>query len=173
MRIPMLRIVHYFGVFLAAGVFIALFDTRYLNAPLFLLIMARLIASRYFARNFAIIIGLIVEMNSPFSGLAHGVSVLAAYFFMDIYALRFVSRQTFLGVFICGLLTIMVAHGILVLLTALGIGSSVGWMPNQNFAHWFNFFTRGILTALTAVGITVMGVRRYSPRLRGIIIANS
>ena len=173
MRIPLLRIAYYLGIFLAVRIFIAIFDAQYLNAPLLLLIVMRLITSRYLARSLAIIVGLIVEMNSPFPGLSLGISILTAYFFMDMYALRFVSRQTFLGVFICGLLAIIVEHSTLILLTALGIGSSAGWMPNPDFAYWFNFFKRGILTALIAAGITVIGVRRYSPRLRGIVIANS
>lgn len=173
MRIPLLYIFYYLGIFLGVEIFIALFDAQYLNAPLLLLIVMRLIASRYLARGLAIVVGLIVEMNSPFPGLSLGISILAAYFFMDIYALRFVSRQTFLGVFICGLLTIIVAHGTLILLNVLGIGSSAEWVPSPDFAHWFNFFKRGILTVLIAAGITVLGVRLYSPRLRGIVIANS
>lgn len=173
MRVPILSIVPYLGFFILAGIFVTTVDNQYLDAPLLLLIVMRLTTTRSRARLLAILVCLVVEMNSPFPGLIYGTSILVGYFFLDLYALRFVSRQTFLGIFICGALAVTVSEVFRLLLTFLELGSPLGWVPDFNFAYWVAFARRGIITATLAAIIGVLGIRFYSPRLRGIVIANS
>ncbi|MBI2552593.1 hypothetical protein HYW17_04835 [Candidatus Uhrbacteria bacterium] len=172
MRTVLRRAVSGLGLLIIAGAVLALLNNPYLNVPVLSLIVVRLIASRYFARVWAILVGLIVEINSPFPGLVYGVSVLAAYFFLEIYALHFVSRQTFLGVLICGLLTAAVAEATMLLLIFLKIGSPAGWIPHLDWAYGISALRQGALTSGAAAVIAVFGIRRYSPRLRGTVIAS-
>ena len=174
MQAPIVRrIIACLGMAFLVSIFVAIFDSTYISAPLFSLVVMRTIASRGTSRLWAGLVCLVAEMNSPFPGLVYGISILVAYFFLEIYILRFVSRQAFLGIFTGGVLAAFLLQLMILVLTFFKIGSPAGWIPDFSWVYWLFFLKRGVLTAILAAAVTVLGIRLYSPRLRGIVIANS
>lgn len=159
------------GLSIVAGISLAIFDISYISVPVLLLTIAQLITPRSFARVWAVALCLILEMNSPFPSFVYTFGILAAYFFLERYTTSFANRQKFFGVLICSGLAVLVFEGVVLILNFMTSRMFIGWIPLLNLDYWVRFIQRAFFTALTTSILTIIWVRFYSPRLRGVVIA--
>lgn len=158
----------FIGIFLLLGSMTFALNAR-LNLPVISVIIATLFFPKTAARNWAIFIGLLYEIISPYPFMVMFITIYVCFATTRIISRVYISHRTVLGSTVAGVVLLFAYEVIVYSLAIVGQIWADGWRPDFNRAYAIFVGTRMLVGALVLI-LAFLVVRRFSAQIRGTIV---
>lgn len=158
----------FIGIFLVLGSMTFSLIAR-LNLPIISVIVVTLFFSEAAARNWAIFIGVLYEIISPYPFLVMFVAIYLCFALARTLGRSYISHRTILGSTVAGIILLFAYEAIVYILAAVGQIWANGWRPDFNQTYAIFVGMRMMVGALVLI-IVFLIIRHFSAQKRGTIV---
>ncbi len=164
------RIILIILAFLFSIFSIAFFGRISISLPLLSILMLLFLATKSTVMIWTIVVGLTVEMVSPYPVFTYLFACITALVILRICMYYYLSHRTILSGAIAGGLGNLVFVLSIQGFSRLGSFFTDGWIPAFDREFFLSLLEQTIVMALAVVTLLAI-FRRFSPRLRGVVIS--
>lgn len=145
------------------------FVLPWISFPLISILLAVLLFSRKTLYTWMFIVGFFGESISPFPPFVYLAAILVTVWGADVFVRYFVSKRTFLGAGLTGVVGTLLFEISIYIFAKLGSGAGIGWIPVLDYSYFISIGGRMIAT-VTLLGVLFFILQRFSPSVRGTIL---